>query len=390
MWKQVSAAVVALALSGAALAAQSTGPRPGRATAGSPRSPQPLRMVLAGEASPAATPVPKDVLFGEGTGLNGSTTLIFSVASYSSSPTATPLATFNGILLDIGIDPTTQELYVLDNFSGLWLLDLAALTATLRGTGAAGANALVFDAAGQAYEWGSDQVLYRVDKGSGVATPIGDTGFASAGDLAFDLDGTLYGASGDGELIRINPGTGEGTPVGPMGFDDFFGLAIDATGTLYGGRGSQTSALSEIYRIDKQSGASQLVGSIANDNDSVGGLALVASASAPAALYLNNNRFRVDVRWTTSSGSGSGIPVKLTSDTGYFWFFSASNVEMIIKVLNGCGLGGHYWVFAGGLTNVGTQITVTDTQTGASRTYSTAAGPPFQPIQDTSAFSSCP
>ncbi|HVR06883.1 MAG TPA: hypothetical protein VMW75_02445, partial [Thermoanaerobaculia bacterium] len=115
MWKQVSAAVVALALSGAALAAQSTGPRPGRATAGSPRSPQPLRMVLAGEASPAATPVPKDVLFGEGTGLDGSTTLIFSVASYSSSPTATPLATFNGILLDIGIDPTTQELYVLDN-----------------------------------------------------------------------------------------------------------------------------------------------------------------------------------------------------------------------------------------------------------------------------------
>jgi hypothetical protein len=390
MWKHVSGQAVALALLGMTLAAQAPGPRPERAAGGSPRSPQMLRMIVAGETLPAATPVPKDVLFGEGTGLNGSTTLIFSVARYSSNPTATPLATFNGILLDIGIDPTTQELYVIDNFSGLWRLDLTALTATLMGTGASGANALVFNAAGQAYEWGSDQVLYRVDKSSGVATAVGDTGFASAGDLAFDLDGTLYGTTIDGELIRIDPNTGASTLVGPTGFDDFFGLAIDGTGTLYAGRGSQSSTLSEIYRIDKNSGTPSFVGSISNDNDSVGGLALVASSSAPESLYLNNNRFKVDVHWTTSGGSGSGTPVKLTSDTGYLWFFTASNVEMVIKVLNGCGVGGHYWVFAGGLTNVATQITVTDTQTGASKTYRTVAGPPFQPIQDTSAFATCP
>jgi hypothetical protein len=113
-------------------------------------------------------------------------------------------------------------------------------------------------------------------------------------------------------------------------------------------------------------------------------------APASTSLLLNNSRFQVDVQWTTGSGSGTGNPVQLTSDTGYFWFFSASNVEIVIKVINACGLGGHYWVFAGGLTNVQTSILVTDTQTGATNTYNTPGGPPFAPIQDTNAFSSCP
>ena len=42
---------------------------------------------------------------------------------------------------------------------------------------------------------------------------------------------------------------------------------------------------------------------------------------------------------------------------------------MVIKVLHGCGVNGSYWVFAGGLTNVRTALTVTDTATGKSRTY---------------------
>jgi hypothetical protein len=113
-------------------------------------------------------------------------------------------------------------------------------------------------------------------------------------------------------------------------------------------------------------------------------------AAAPTSLFLGNGRFRIDVRWTTSSGSGDGVPVQLTADTGYFWFFSSTNVEIVIKVLNACSLGNHYWVFAGGLTNVQTVITVTDTQASVVRTYRTAAGPAFPPIQDTNAFATCP
>ena len=57
---------------------------------------------------------------------------------------------------------------------------------------------------------------------------------------------------------------------------------------------------------------------------------------------------------------------------------------------DGCGLGGHYWFFAGGLTNVKVVITVTDTQTGATRTYNNPQGQAFLPLQDTAAFSTCP
>ena len=107
------------------------------------------------------------------------------------------------------------------------------------------------------------------------------------------------------------------------------------------------------------------------------------------AMCLNNNRFKVEATWQTSNQSGQANVVKLTSDTGYLWFFSSSNVEVVIKVLNACGING-YWVFAGGLTDVRVTLTVTDTQTGAVKQYTNPQGTPFAPIQDTSAFSTCP
>lgn len=80
----------------------------------------------------------------------------------------------------------------------------------------------------------------------------------------------------------------------------------------------------------------------------------------------------------------------LTADTGYLWLFAAANVEAVVKVIDGCALGGHYWVFAGGLTNVNVVIKVRDTKTGAVQTYVNPLGTPFQPIEDTAAFATCP
>jgi hypothetical protein len=107
-------------------------------------------------------------------------------------------------------------------------------------------------------------------------------------------------------------------------------------------------------------------------------------------LCLSNSRFRVRAYWTrpdNSSGSGTAIP--LSGDSGYFWFFSSANIELIVKVLNGCGINSQYWVFASGLTNVDVTMIVEDTVTGASQPYLNAQGQAYQPLQDTSAFS-CP
>jgi PKD repeat protein len=107
-------------------------------------------------------------------------------------------------------------------------------------------------------------------------------------------------------------------------------------------------------------------------------------------LCLDQNRFAVDVAWSTPQGtSGAGQAVQLTSDTGYFWFFDSANVEMVLKVLDACSSFNHFWVFAGGLTNVKVDITVTDTVAGTVKTYHNAQNTPFQPIQDTSAFATC-
>jgi hypothetical protein len=111
----------------------------------------------------------------------------------------------------------------------------------------------------------------------------------------------------------------------------------------------------------------------------------------PQSLCLVDDRFQVQVDWRTNQGtSGQGTAVRLTPDTGYFWFFNDSNVELVIKVLDTCSFSDRFWVFAGGLTNVEVDITVTDTQENVTRTYHNDLDTPFQPIQDTNAFATCP
>ena len=119
----------------------------------------------------------------------------------------------------------------------------------------------------------------------------------------------------------------------------------------------------------------------------------LSSSCTPAttSLCLNGGRFSVTATWRKTDGtSGQGRAIPLTNDTGYFWFFDSTNVEVITKVLNGCGLTNSYWVFASGLTNVEVTLTYTDTKTGTTRPYTNPLGSPFQPIQDTAAFSTCP
>jgi len=119
--------------------------------------------------------------------------------------------------------------------------------------------------------------------------------------------------------------------------------------------------------------------------------AAAATCTPSSTALCLNNRFKVTAHFDAGGGnSGTANVVQLTPDTGYLWFFSGTNVEAVVKVLNGCGLNSHYWVFAGGLTNVNVVLTVTDTMTSVVRTYTNPANTKFQPIQDTGAFATCP
>lgn len=112
----------------------------------------------------------------------------------------------------------------------------------------------------------------------------------------------------------------------------------------------------------------------------------VACVPGPTTLCLNNQRFKVDVRWTDFQGNtGSGQAISLTGDTGYFWFFSASNVELVVKVVDGRALNSYFWVFFGALSNVAYTMNVTDTLTGSVKTYVNPSGT-FGSVGDTAAF----
>jgi len=130
------------------------------------------------------------------------------------------------------------------------------------------------------------------------------------------------------------------------------------------------------------------------------GAAAAASLAAAAAadtgcptsgdgttLCLQSGRFLVDVTFTDprNGASGPGQAVDLTADTGAFWFFGPSNLELMIKVLDGRPVNGRFWVFFGALSDVAYTIRVTDTETGEQRTYVNPRGQ-LASRADTSAF----
>lgn len=87
-------------------------------------------------------------------------------------------------------------------------------------------------------------------------------------------------------------------------------------------------------------------------------------------LCLLGDRFRAEVSWTRPNGDqGVGTAIPSSDNTGFFWFFNPANVELVVKVLDGTANNGRFWVFFGALTNVAYELTVTDTMTGAQKTY---------------------
>jgi hypothetical protein len=78
--------------------------------------------------------------------------------------------------------------------------------------------------------------------------------------------------------------------------------------------------------------------------------------------------------------TGIGFGQSMTDETGYFWFFNPSNVELVLKVINGCFLNSNYWIYAGGLTDVEVNLEVKDVRTGTTVPFHNNLGTPFQPI----------
>lgn len=110
------------------------------------------------------------------------------------------------------------------------------------------------------------------------------------------------------------------------------------------------------------------------------------------SLCLHQGRFRLTAVWNAfdgSSGSAHAAPLAANESSGLLWFFGPENAELTVKVLDACGVDGDWWVFLASASTVEYTLTVTDTQTGAVRTYHNGLGQVPELVADTDAFD-CP
>jgi len=108
-------------------------------------------------------------------------------------------------------------------------------------------------------------------------------------------------------------------------------------------------------------------------------------------LCLSAKRFRVIVsaRDPRSGKTGSGVAIPYNDINGFFALPAltgdASNFEVFVKLLDGRPVNGKFWVFYGGLTDFEYTISVTDSVTQQTKTY-TKAGGQYGGGADVSAF----
>jgi hypothetical protein len=104
-----------------------------------------------------------------------------------------------------------------------------------------------------------------------------------------------------------------------------------------------------------------------------------------------SGRYALTATYKTASASGNAKVVPFqTTESGMFTFFSDTNWEMVVKVLNGCGVNNRKWVFTSGLTDQHVELVVTDQQAGTTKRYFNYSGQPFNAITDVNAFATCP
>ena len=97
--------------------------------------------------------------------------------------------------------------------------------------------------------------------------------------------------------------------------------------------------------------------------------------SGGETLLIGDGRFEVGIEWSTADDRGlARTAYRQTDDSGLFWFFEPGNWEVLVKVLDGCGVNGHHWVYAASATSLPFELSVTDTVTGEVYHYSRSEG----------------
>ena len=85
-------------------------------------------------------------------------------------------------------------------------------------------------------------------------------------------------------------------------------------------------------------------------------------AESDTAACLDRGRFEVKATYSTNGGDGQAKErAAMLGGTGaMFYFFDPGNPELLVKVVNGCWLNDHYWVFGSAATDLPYTIRIAD------------------------------
>jgi hypothetical protein len=233
--------------------------------------------------------------------------------------------------------------------------------------------------------------------------------------LAVTTDGAVRRHYVDGELVASGPettvlgvgpdplwiGSDSGLDVSPMGMVNDVRLwrvaraASDLQATLNVDLASPQTGLVGVWRLADASDAlgahpGAFSGSYTLVHPQAGG-----PCTASGQTLCLWNRFVVTASWRIGppgAGGGSGVGNVAgcpNPGSGLFWFFDASNWELVVKAIDGCTLNNRWWIFSAAMTNVFYRLDITDLTDGVARVYFNYPGPPAPAVTDTVALP-CP
>ena len=114
-------------------------------------------------------------------------------------------------------------------------------------------------------------------------------------------------------------------------------------------------------------------------------------------LEPGDERFQITAHFESVLGGGVEGDARATplaplgiDNGGIFSFFDPRNPEVLVKVLDGCAVNDHIWVFYAATTNVGFELVVRDTLSGMERNYLNPDLMTAEAVTDTLAFALCP
>ncbi len=249
-----------------------------------------------------------------------------------------------------------------------------------------------------------DTLVVELVFAGSVSAP--DSGNPDALDGFIDLDTDQDGTTGDVPWTDFRRTDGGQTGMGNEYYVDFFGYDAVAGTVEVIEESSETLAGVAAITFDNSIARVEIPLSMIGGSGSVDVATIIGtlseltdlapnqgslSATEEPGILIQDDRFRVSVEWRDFAGNeGAGRMVSRSDDSVVYYFFTADNWEMLLKVLDGCENNGNYWVFFAAVTNVEFTITVTDTQTDQQRVFVNPLGQAADAITDTSAFATCP